>query len=81
MPDGNTAPIRHLGVDHAEETLGIYSCPSGKQSELIKKMQDKADEWIGRAKDSHLGRRDVWFLVECQLWVGLKHGLCCISSK
>ena len=81
LPDGSTAPIRHLGVDHAEETLGIHSCPSGKQSEHIKKMQDKANKWIGRAKDSNLGRRDVWFLVERQLWTGLRYGLCCNSSK
>ena len=81
LSDGSRAPIKHLGVDHSEETLGIFSCPSGKQDEAIKKMQDKADEWIGRAKDSHLGRRDIWFLVERQLWMGLKYGLCCNSSK
>ena len=81
LPDGTSVPIRHLSVDQAEETLGVFSCPSGKQSELIKKMQTKADEWIGRAKESHLGRREIWFLVERQLWMGLKYGLCCHSSK
>lgn len=81
LPDGTSVPIRHLGVDHPEETLGVFSCPSGNQAALIKKLQDKADEWIGRAKDSHLGRRDIWFLVERQLWMGLKYGLCCHSSK
>ena len=81
MPDGTSVPIRHLGVDHPEETLGVFSCPSGDQSSLIKKMQDKADEWIGRAKESHLGRRDIWFLLERQLWMGLKYGLCCHSSE
>ena len=81
LPDGTSVPIRHLGVDQPEETLGVFSCPSGDQSSLIKKMQDKADEWIGRAKDSHLGRRDIWFLVERQLWMGLKYGLCCHSSE
>ena len=81
LHDGNYAPIRHLGVDKAEETLGIISCPSGKQIEAIEKLRAKADEWIGRAKDSHLGRRDIWFLLERQLWMGLKYGLCCNSSK
>ena len=80
QPGDTSAEIRHLGVDHAEETLGVYSCPSGNQSASIKKMQDKANEWLGRAKDSHLGRRDIWFLVERQLWMGLKYGLCCNSA-
>ena len=41
LPDGSSAPIRHLGVDQAEDTLGIFSCPSGKQTEMIKKCRTK----------------------------------------
>ena len=41
LPDGSSAPIRHLGVDQAEETLGIFSCLSGKQDEMIKKYRTR----------------------------------------
>ena len=80
LPGGDSASIRQLAATQAEETLGVLSCPTGDQTAVIARMQKKADEWIGRAKDSHLGRRDIWFLLERQLWMGLRYGLCCNSS-
>ena len=64
MPNGSHAPIEHLSVDTAKETLGVFSCPSGKAKGQIKAMQTKAQEWIDRAKEGKLRRRDVWFLLK-----------------
>ena len=38
-------------------------------------MQNKADEWIARAKEGTLSRRDVWFLLDRQLWPRVWYGL------
>ena len=59
MPDGYAVPIEHLGVCEARETPGVTACPSGDSTAVIKDMQKGADKWIGRAKESKLGRRDI----------------------
>ncbi len=59
MPDGSSAPIVHLSLDKAKETLGVFRCPSGKAEEQTKLMQTNEQEWIGRAKEGKLCRRDV----------------------
>ena len=64
MPDGSSVPIEHLSVDTIKETLGVFSCPPGKADAHIKSMQKKAQEWIDRAKEGKLRRRDVWFLQD-----------------
>ena len=40
----------------------------------------KGQEWIDRAKESHLTRRDIWFLLDCQLWPKLGYGIGCVST-
>ncbi len=42
MPYELSVPIAHLSADTAKETLGVYSCPSGKADTQIKSMQTKA---------------------------------------
>ena len=80
MPNGSYAPIEHLSVDTAKETLGVFSCPSGKAKGQIKAMQTKAQEWIDRAKEGKLRRRDVWFLLEHQLWPKVGYGISSLSA-
>jgi len=63
MPDGSMVPIKHLSVDTAKETLGVYTCPSGKAKAQIKAMQQKAQDWIDRAKEGKMRRRDIRFLL------------------
>ena len=76
MPGGSRVPIKHLSVDTAKETLGVFSCPSGKAGTQIKFMQDKAQSWVDRAKEGgKLRRRDVWFLLDHQLWPKVRYGL------
>ena len=80
MPDGTQVPIEHLSVDSAKETLGVYSCPSGKATAQIKSMQTKAQGWIDRAKEGKLRRRDVWFLMDHQLWPKVGYGISSLSA-
>ena len=44
-------------------------------------MKKKRQEWIDRAKESHPVRRDVWFLLDCQLWpkLGYRIGYVALS--
>ena len=80
MPDGTQVPIVHLSADTAKETLGVYSCPSGKAEAQINSMQTKAQGWIDRAKEGKLRRRDVWFLMDHQLWPKVGYGISSISA-
>ena len=89
MPDGSYAPIEHLPLDEGKKTLGVITCPSGKArpraaadkdpNSQIEAMQDKAQTWVDRAKEGNLRRRDVWFLLEHQLWSKLGYGLCSVA--
>ena len=80
MPDSYAILIDHLVVDTDRETLGFFACPYGKATAAIVGMQKKADEWIGRANCSNLGQRNIWFLVDRQILLGLRYGLCCNTS-
>ena len=74
--NGGSVPTEHLGVDVAKETLGVFVCPSSAVDKQLDTIKSKAQEWTSRAEDSKLRRRDVWFLVDHQLWPQLSHGLC-----
>ena len=75
MPGGRQVLIEHAGVDEAKGTLGCWSCPSDKAKASIKTMTGKAQEWVDRAKESRLQRRDIWFLVDHQMWPRVGHGI------
>jgi hypothetical protein len=68
LPDGSVAKIDHLPVTESKETLGVTSSPVGDAAGGLVAMQEKAQEWIDKAKEGHLKRSDVWFLLD---------GLCC----
>ena len=57
------APIEHLGVDVAKETLGVFVCPSGAADKQLDMIKFKAQEWTSRAEDSKLMRMGC--LVSC----------------
>ena len=69
-----------ISVDTARETLGLYSCPSGKAKAHIEAMQEKAQEWTHRAKEGSMRQRDIWFLLVHQLWPKVGYGLCSLSA-
>ncbi len=70
----------YLSVDTAKETLGVFSCPLGKAEANIKLIQTKAQECIDRAKEGKLQRRDVWFLLDHQLWPKVGYGVSSLSA-
>ena len=74
------APIEHLGVDVAKETLGVFVCPSGAADKQLDVINSKVQEWTSRAEDSKVRRRDVWFPVDHQLWPRLFYGLCSVET-
>ena len=81
MPNGTMVPIDHYGVDEGKETLGVYTCPSGKAKPQLDSMREKGQEWVDRAKEGgSLRRRDVWFLMDHQLWPKVGYGLCSVSA-
>ena len=80
MPNGTSVPIEHLSVDTARETLGVFTCPSGQSKAQIKSMNEKAQGWLDRAKEGKLRRRDVWFLLDHQLWPKCGYGLCSLTA-
>ena len=81
MPDGLTAKIKHVSVDKTKEMLGFWSCPSGKAETTLEEMRTKAKEWVGRAKESQLQRRNIWFLVGHQMWPGVGYCLNCSMAS
>ena len=80
MPDGSDAEIEHLPVTESRETLGVWSSPVGNTDGAMQRLKTKAQEWVSRAKEGKIRRRDVWFLLDCQLWLRLNYGLCCNTS-
>ena len=80
MPYGSLVDIDHLSVDIAKETLGVFTCPSGDASAQFLSMLQKGQKCIDRAVESHLQRRDIWFLLDHQLWPRLGYGICSISA-
>ena len=76
MPGNTLLEIEHLSVDTSRETLGVWSCPSGSASTALSEMQSKAQKLIDRAKEGSMMRRDIWFLLDHQLWPKLDYGLC-----
>ena len=81
MPDGTEERIDHLPVTQARETLGVWSSPDGNAEELLLKMKEKAQRWVDRAREGHLRRRDVWFLLDVQFWPKVDYDICCNMAK
>jgi hypothetical protein len=44
-------------------------------------MQEKAQSWLDRAKEGHLTRWDVWFLLDKQIWPSAGYGLSSNMAK
>ena len=80
MSDGTRTPIEHLLVNKSKKTLGVFTCPSGCFLAQLESMQEKTQEWIARTKEGKLRRRDVWFLLDHQLWPKVGYGLCSVTA-
>ena len=75
MADGSSAPIEHVSVHEARETLGVLTCPSGANKAALGAMKTKAQEWVDKAKSGKLHRRNIWFMLEKQFWPRVGYGL------
>jgi hypothetical protein len=60
--------ITQLPIDKAVKTLGYMTCPTGSNKVAIQHMQQQGQEWTDKVKSGHLSRRDMWFMVDHQLW-------------
>ena len=77
LPGDRRDTIEHTSTQTAKETLGVFSCPSGAATLALQALRDKASDWVARAQEGRPSRQDIWFLLDCQLGMGLKYGLDC----
>ena len=77
--NGGLVSIEHLGVYVTKETLDVFICPSGAADKQLETIKLKAQGWTSRDEDSKFMQRDVWFLVDHQLWPKLSYGLCSVE--
>ena len=54
MPDGSQVQIENNAVDTAKEKLRVWTSTVGHSKDALETMQNKADEWIARAKEGTL---------------------------
>ena len=76
MQDGSLFTIEHVAVRKSKETLRVHTCPSEENRGALKAMQDKAQDWVDKAKNGKLNRISFWFLLEKQFWHKVRYGLC-----
>ena len=81
MPDGSDVYIEHAASDDARETLGVYTCPEGVCDEQLECMDEKGEKWVASAQEGNIRRRDIWFLLDRQLWPRLGYGLGAIGAR
>ena len=81
MPDGREVFIEHASSDDARETLGVYTCPEGTCEEQLECMDEKGEKWVAAAREGNVRRRDIWFLLDNQLWPRLSYGLGAIGAR
>ncbi len=76
LPGGGSTAIAHRPVSHAEKTLGALTSPDGSSAGAILQMQEEAQQWVDAARNGHLHRRNVWFLLGVQFWPRVGYSLC-----
>ena len=81
MPDGEECRIDHLSVGTSKETLGVWTAPNGNPQGAIVAMREKAQEWVDKAREGSLRKRDVWFLLDCQFWPRVGYGLSVCTAE
>jgi hypothetical protein len=76
LPGGGSAAIANCPVSYAEKTLGALTSLNGSSAGAILQMQEKAQQWVNAARNGHLRRRNVWFLLGVQFWPWVGYSLC-----
>ena len=57
MPDGYSVCIEHVEVVKSKETLGVHTCPLGKNRGALESMQDKAQVWVAKARNGKVTKK------------------------
>ena len=81
LSNGSTGSIQHLGVDEPIKTLGSFTCPSGCNKGSLDYIQTKGRAWKDMILTGTLSRRNVWFMMDKQLWPRLSYGLCAVTAS
>jgi hypothetical protein len=81
LPSGERERIAHLAVTESKVTLGVASSPDRTGTGAMTRMNEKAMEWVNKAKNSSLGPRDVHAAVTYKFWPSISYGLCANSAE
>jgi hypothetical protein len=81
LSSGPPEEIQHLSINEAVKTLGLMTCPSGNNSASLEKMQIQGQEWANRVNSGKINRRNMWTMMERQLWPRIGYGICNNTAK
>ena len=80
LEDGTHTAIEHLPVTTSTKTLGQMTCPTGCSDGAIAQMQEKAQGWLSKARESKLHKGHINFLLDKQFWPGVSFGISSVSA-
>ena len=60
LPSGDTAVIRKLSKDDAEENLGMKVQPDGSNKRHLATLKDQVETWTPKVDGSQFPARAVW---------------------
>jgi hypothetical protein len=80
LEDGTHAAIEHLPVTTSTKTLGQMTCPTGCSDGAIAQMQEKAQGWLSKARESKLHKGHINLLLDKQFWPGVLFGISSVSA-
>ena len=68
-------PLHRKEIDEAEQTLGVYHCPSGGHRQHLTTLGDRGTLWVNNMKNASLPSGSIMKSYQFQLWAGLRYGL------
>jgi hypothetical protein len=81
LEDRTLTSIEHLPVTAPTKTLGQMTCPTGSSSGAIAQMQEKAQGWVAKARESKLHKGHLNFLLDKQFWPGVLFGISSVCAR
>lgn len=68
---GERETLRRMDTNVAEQKLSIHLAPDGNRRQQAQKMRDIAIEWVGKMKEGHLSRTEMWTALQSTVWRAL----------
>jgi hypothetical protein len=81
LEDGSHAEIENLDIDTPTKTLGSMTAPMGSNAGALTQMKETAEGRIAQAKLGNLHTRNVWSLLDKQIWPKVAYGNSTISAS